>query len=144
MARQSGAKARRFSGAAILVAVGRISPCANPGSLAGVSADAAACDTPLAGIFARPLAVGAGLGAKLLRCCRALVVLTLVVRALVAQFAGIVQAPITAFVIVTTNDQAPVIPHMPTALTASATSRLVCREGTCPALATHLMQPASA
>jgi H+/Cl- antiporter ClcA len=56
---------------------------------------------------------------------------------MVSYFAGVVQAPITAFVIVTemTDNHAMVIPLMATALIAYATSRLVCREGIYHALA---------
>jgi H+/Cl- antiporter ClcA len=52
-------------------------------------------------------------------------------------FAGVVQAPITAFVIVTemTGDHALVLPVMLTALIGFAVSRLVCREGIYHALA---------
>jgi chloride channel protein, CIC family len=49
----------------------------------------------------------------------------------VSYFAGVVQAPITAFVIVIemTDNHAMVIPLMAAALIAYATSRLICREG---------------
>ena len=50
---------------------------------------------------------------------------------MVAYFAGVVQAPITAFVIVAemTNDHALVVPLMLAALIGYGASRLVCREG---------------
>jgi H+/Cl- antiporter ClcA len=56
---------------------------------------------------------------------------------MVAYFAGVVQAPITAFVIVTemTDNHAMVVPLMATALIAYATSRSICREGVYHALA---------
>jgi H+/Cl- antiporter ClcA len=52
----------------------------------------------------------------------------LVVLGMVAYFAGVVQAPITAFVIVAemTNDHALVVPLMLAALIGYAASRLVC------------------
>ena len=60
-------------------------------------------------------------------------------------FAGVVQAPITAFVIVTemTGDHALVLPVMLTALIGFATSRLVCREGIYHALARNLVAAAT-
>ena len=56
---------------------------------------------------------------------------------MVSYFAGVVQAPITAFVIVTemTDNHAMVVPLMAAALIAHATSRLVCEEGVYHALA---------
>jgi len=56
---------------------------------------------------------------------------------MVAYFAGVVQAPITAFVIVgeMTNDHALILPLMLTALIAYGASRLVCPEGVYHALA---------
>ena len=61
----------------------------------------------------------------------------LVVLGLVAYFSGVVQAPITAFVIVTemTNDHALVVPLMLASLIGFAASRLVCPEGVYHALA---------
>jgi H+/Cl- antiporter ClcA len=56
---------------------------------------------------------------------------------MVSYFAGVVQAPITAFVIVTemTDNHAMVVPLMTAALIAYATSRLICKEGVYHALA---------
>ena len=89
------------------------------------------------GIFAPSLAVGAGLGANVAALLPGAPVSALVVLGMVAYFAGVVQAPVTAFVIVTemTNDHAMVLPLMLTAVIAYATSRLVCREGVYHALA---------
>jgi H+/Cl- antiporter ClcA len=63
---------------------------------------------------------------------------------MVAYFAGVVQAPITAFVIVTemTNDHAMVIPLMAAAFIGHAASRLVCREGVYHALAKNFLAAA--
>lgn len=89
------------------------------------------------GIFAPSLSVGAGLGSSVAGLlpgapCQALVVL-----GMVAYFSGVVQAPITAFVIVTemTNDHALVVPLMLASIIGFATSKLVCPEGVYHALA---------
>ena len=83
------------------------------------------------GIFAPSLAVGAGLGANAAWLLPGAPAQALVVLGMVAYFSGVVQAPITAFVIVAemTNDHAMVVPLMLTALIAFAVSRLVCKEG---------------
>ncbi len=89
------------------------------------------------GIFAPSLAVGAGLGANVALLLPSAPTQALVVLGMVAYFAGVVQAPITAFVIVAemTGDHAMVVPLMLTALIAFAMSRLVCHEGVYHALA---------
>ena len=89
------------------------------------------------GIFAPSLAVGAGLGADMAALLPGASAQALVVLGMVAYFAGVVQAPITAFVIVTemTNDHAMVVPLMLASLIGYATSRLVCPEGVYHALA---------
>ena len=63
----------------------------------------------------------------------------LVLIGMVAYLTGTLQAPITAFVIVTemTQDHAMMIPLMVTALIADAVSKLICREGLYHALARH-------
>ena len=83
------------------------------------------------GIFAPSLAVGAGLGANVAFLLPGAPVQALVVLGMVGYFSGVVQAPITAFVIVAemTNDHAMVVPLMLTALIGFAVSRLVCHEG---------------
>jgi H+/Cl- antiporter ClcA len=65
---------------------------------------------------------------------------------MVSYFAGVVQAPITAFVIVTemTNNHAMVVPLMASALIAQATSRLLCPEGIYHALAKGFLRTQSA
>ena len=57
------------------------------------------------GIFAPSLAVGAGLGANMASLLPGAPVEMLVILGMVAYFSGVVQAPITAFVIVAENDQ---------------------------------------
>ncbi len=83
------------------------------------------------GIFAPSLAVGAGLGANVAALLPSAPASALVVLGMVAYFAGVVQAPITAFVIVgeMTNDHALILPLMLTSVIAYAASRLVCPEG---------------
>src|SRR3954449_1910830 len=89
------------------------------------------------GIFAPSLAVGAGLGANVAALLPGAPAQALVVIGMVAYFAGVVQAPITAFVIVAemTNDHALVVPLMLASLIGYASSRLVCPEGVYHALA---------
>jgi H+/Cl- antiporter ClcA len=57
---------------------------------------------------------------------------------------GVVQAPITAFVIVTemTDNHAMMVPLMATALIASSSSRLICAEGIHHALAKNFVRQA--
>src|SRR5262249_27640350 len=64
---------------------------------------------------------------------------------MVSYFSGVVQAPITAFVIVTemTNNHAMVVPLMTAAMIAYATSRLVCEEGIYHALAVGFVERAN-
>ncbi len=89
------------------------------------------------GIFAPSLAVGAGLGAELAALLPGTQAQPLVVLGMVAYFSGVVQAPITAFVIVAemTNDHAMVVPLMLASLIGYGASRTVCREGVYHALA---------
>jgi H+/Cl- antiporter ClcA len=62
---------------------------------------------------------------------------------MVSYFAGVVQAPITAFVIVTemTDNHAMVIPLMAAALIGYAASKVVCPEGIYHALAKGFAHP---
>lgn len=93
------------------------------------------------GIFSPSLAVGAGLGQNLAHMLPGVALQIMVVLGMVSYFAGVVQAPITAFVIVTemTNDHAMVVPLMLAALIAHAHSRVVCREGIYHALARNFL-----
>ncbi len=85
------------------------------------------------GIFSPSLAVGAGIGADAARLFPGVPLGPIMLLGMVSYFAGVVQAPITAFVIVIviemTDNHAMVIPLMAAALIAYATSRVVCREG---------------
>ena len=89
------------------------------------------------GIFAPSLAIGAGIGTNVASLFDGAPVAAIMLLGMVSYFAGVVQAPITAFVIVTemTDNHAMVVPLMAAALIAHATSRLVCEEGVYHALA---------
>lgn len=89
------------------------------------------------GLFAPSLAVGAGLGSQLSPLLPAAPIGALVLIGMAAYLAGVLQAPITSFVIVSemTEAHALVIPLMLAALVADATSKLICPEGLYHALA---------
>jgi H+/Cl- antiporter ClcA len=83
------------------------------------------------GLFAPSLAVGAGLGGAMHALAPGLPVGALVLVGMVAYLTGVLQAPITSFVIVTemTQNHALMIPLMVAALIADAASKAVCRGG---------------
>ncbi len=89
------------------------------------------------GIFAPSLAVGAGIGEWLAPFLPNATAGAVVLLGMVAYFSGVVQAPITATLIVMemTNNQAMTIPLMATAFLAFGFSRLVCRRPLYSALA---------
>jgi H+/Cl- antiporter ClcA len=80
------------------------------------------------GIFSPTLAVGAGLGQDIAALLPAAPVPAVAVIGMVAYFSGVVQAPITAFVIVIemTRDSDMALPIMAASLIAYGFSRLVC------------------
>jgi len=80
------------------------------------------------GLFAPSLSVGAGLAPALAFLLPSLDPRALGLLTMVGYFAGVVQAPLTAFVIVLemTEDSRMVVPLMATALLAAGASRLVC------------------
>ena len=94
------------------------------------------------GIFAPSLAVGAGLGDWLSHLLPAAPVGAVVLLAMVGYFAGVVQAPITAIIIVMemTNNQAMIVPVMATAMVAFGASRLVCPHPIYSALADRFLR----
>jgi H+/Cl- antiporter ClcA len=94
------------------------------------------------GIFAPSLATGAGLGANIAHFFPSLPTTVLVILGMVAYFSGIVQAPITAFVIVfeMTNNHAMIVPIMAAALIGSVTSKLVCPNPVYHALAENTLR----
>ena len=95
------------------------------------------------GIFSPSLAFGGGLGLNLSVTFSNVPIGAMILLGMVAYFAGVVQAPITAFVIVTemTDNHAMLVPLMATALIASTTSRLICPEGVYHALAKNFLRP---
>ena len=80
------------------------------------------------GIFAPSLSVGAGFGQNFTHFMPYAPAGAIVVLAMAGYFAGVVQAPITAFIIVIemTDNHNMVLPLMTTALIASGVSRLIC------------------
>jgi H+/Cl- antiporter ClcA len=97
------------------------------------------------GIFAPSLAIGAGIGANVAHFFSNAPLGAIMLLGMVSYFAGVVQAPITAFVIVTemTDNHAMVVPLMAAALIAHATSGLVCPEGIYHALAKGFLRASS-
>lgn len=97
------------------------------------------------GIFSPSLSAGAGIGAGIAHFFPGVPLGAMVLLGMVSYFTGVVQAPITAFVIVTemTSDHAMVVPLMAAAFIAHAVSRLVCKEGVYHALAPGYRMAAS-
>lgn len=93
------------------------------------------------GLFAPSLAVGAGLGAALRDVFAEVPIGALVLIGMVSYLTGVLQAPITSFVIVTemTQNHDMVIPLMIAALVADAASKLVCRGGLYHVLAEQIL-----
>lgn len=98
------------------------------------------------GLFSPSLAVGAGLGANLALVVPYAPAAAVALLGMVAYFAGVVQAPITAFVIVMemTDNHDMLLPLMATALIATGISRLVCNEPLYRALAMPFLKRANA
>jgi H+/Cl- antiporter ClcA len=96
------------------------------------------------GIFAPSLATGAGLGAHLAQLFPHTDLAAVVLLGTVAYFAGVVQTPITAFVIVMemTHNNDLLIPLMATAFIAYGASRLVCPRPIYQALAEDFLNAA--
>jgi H+/Cl- antiporter ClcA len=94
------------------------------------------------GIFAPSLAIGAGLASDLSLFFPHSPIGALVLIGMVSYLTGVVQAPITAFVITSemTNDHAMVIPLMASALIANAASKAVVSEGLYHALAKSIFK----
>lgn len=97
------------------------------------------------GIFSPSLAVGAGIGSNIASFFHDAPLGAIMLLGMVSYFAGVVQAPITAFVIVTemTDNHGMVVPLMAAALIAHATSRIVCEEGIYHALAKGFIERAT-
>ncbi|MET3997772.1 H+/Cl- antiporter ClcA [Bradyrhizobium sp. S3.9.2] len=97
------------------------------------------------GIFSPSLAVGAGIGSNVASIFHDAPLGAIMLLGMVSYFAGVVQAPITAFVIVTemTDNHGMVVPLMAAALIAHATSRMICDEGIYHALAKGFIERGS-
>ncbi|HHJ36470.1 MAG TPA: chloride channel protein [Gammaproteobacteria bacterium] len=93
------------------------------------------------GLFAPSLASGAGLGADLAYFFPPEMASTIVILGMIGYFTGVVQTPITAFVIVMemTDNQELVLAMMATALIASGTSKLICKKPIYEALAENIL-----
>jgi H+/Cl- antiporter ClcA len=96
------------------------------------------------GIFSPSLAAGAGIGVGIAQLFPGVPLDAIILLGMVSYFTGVVQAPITAFVIVTemTGDHAMVVPLMAAAFIAQAVSRMVCKEGVYHALAANYRRDA--
>jgi H+/Cl- antiporter ClcA len=83
------------------------------------------------GVFSPSLAIGAGLASVLSLVFSHVPLSALALMGMVAYLTGVVQAPITSFVIVSemTDDHAMIIPLMAAALIANAASKLLSHEG---------------
>jgi H+/Cl- antiporter ClcA len=93
------------------------------------------------GIFAPSLASGAALGADLAAWFPSTPAEAIVILGMVAYFTGVVQTPITAFVIIMemTQNQAMLLPLIATALIAYSVSKIVCPEAIYRALAKNYL-----
>ncbi|MFZ9962925.1 MAG: chloride channel protein [Burkholderiales bacterium] len=93
------------------------------------------------GVFAPSLSVGAGLGHNLAALTPYAPIGAVVVLGMVAYFAGVVQAPVTAFVIVMemTDNHDMIVPLMAASLLAAGTSKIVCRKPLYRALADQFL-----
>jgi H+/Cl- antiporter ClcA len=93
------------------------------------------------GLFAPSLAVGAGFGSNLATLFPVEMASTIVILGMIGYFTGVVQTPITAFVIVMemTDNQELVLAMMATALISSSISKLICKKPIYEALAENLL-----
>jgi len=80
------------------------------------------------GIFAPSLSIGAGLGADLASLFHNIPISGMVLLGMVGYFTGVVQTPVTAFIIVMEMNDTPsmILPLMATALLAKGLSHLIC------------------
>jgi H+/Cl- antiporter ClcA len=97
------------------------------------------------GIFAPSLATGAGIGAEIARFMTSAPAGAVILLGMAAYFSGVVQAPITAVVIVTemTDNQTMTVPLMAAAFIAYSVSRVICPDSLYKALAGRFMIPDS-
>ena len=89
------------------------------------------------GIFAPSLSVGAGMGADMAGLFTDIPIAGIILLGMVGYFTGVVQTPITAFIIVMEMNDTPsmILPLMATALLAKGVSHLVCPQPIYQALA---------
>lgn len=115
------------------------------GALKFLATTFAAISSIPGGIFSPSLAVGAGIGSNVAAFFHDAPLGAIMLLGMVSYFAGVVQAPITAFVIVTemTDNHGMVVPLMAAALIAHATSRMICEEGIYHALAKGFIERAA-
>jgi H+/Cl- antiporter ClcA len=94
------------------------------------------------GLFAPSLSIGAGLGAWLAQLMPLAPAGAVVLLGMVAYFSGVVQAPITATIIVMemTDNQRLTVPLLATSFLAFGVSRLVCRRPVYSALARRFLE----
>ena len=97
------------------------------------------------GVFAPSLAIGAGIGDNLAGLAPYAPAGAVIVLGMVAYFAGVVQAPVTAFVIVIemTDNHDMIVPLMAASLLAAGCSRIVCHRPLYKALADQFLGHAS-
>lgn len=95
------------------------------------------------GLFSPSLAVGAGFGMNIAALFSPELFKAVVLIGMVAYFTGVVQAPITAFVIVTemTQNYGMLVSLMGAALIAYVCSRMVCPKSVYHALAENYLTP---
>ena len=98
------------------------------------------------GLFAPSLSIGAGLGAEFHAVFQSIPVGALVLVSMASYLAGVVQTPITSFVIVSemTQDHSMVIPLMVAALIADAASKILCKDSVYHALSKVFLPVTSA
>jgi len=96
------------------------------------------------GIFAPSLAIGAGIGVDLLPLFHNVPIGALALLGMVSYLSGVVQAPMTSFVIVAemTENHAMIIPLMLCAVIATAISKLICPDSLYHALANNFVPAA--
>ncbi len=101
------------------------------------------CGVP-GGLFAPALATGAGIGADLGRLLPYGPLPAAVILGMAGYLSGVVQTPLTAFIIVAeiTGNRDMLIPLIATSFLAYLVSRLICREPVYQALAVRLLGPA--
>jgi H+/Cl- antiporter ClcA len=98
------------------------------------------------GIFAPSLAAGAGVGADMARLFPQISADVLIMLGMVGYFTGVVQSPITGFIIVMemTDNHSLLLPLMATSFLANGVSKLVCKKPIYHALAAAFLPPKKA